>query len=63
MLYKDGLKKETAQSFIALTSRFSVELPGIEPGPEIALTCGNAESEYQKRRESTRKYLGRRDRC
>jgi hypothetical protein len=33
-----------------------VELPGIEPVAEIALTCGYAESEvrkYAKRRETT----------
>jgi hypothetical protein len=31
----------------------SVELPGIEPFQEIALTCGNAGFEYAKRRELT----------
>jgi hypothetical protein len=29
----------------------------IEPATEIALTCGNAEFDYAKRRETTRKYL------
>jgi hypothetical protein len=28
--------------FAALTSAFSVELPGIEPGPDIGLSCTNA---------------------
>ena len=42
---------------------FSVELPGIEPSAEIALTCGNAESDDAKRRESTRNDLRIRDRC
>jgi hypothetical protein len=32
---------------------FSVELPGIELTPEIALTCGNAGFRYAKRHEST----------
>ena len=31
----------------------SVELPGIEATTKITLTCGNAEFEYAKRREST----------
>ena len=30
-----------------------VELPGIEPAPEIAMTCGNAEHDYARRREIT----------
>lgn len=30
-----------------------VELPGIEPAAEMVLTCGNAEFEYAKRRETT----------
>lgn len=34
-----------------------VELPGIEPGPKIGLTCGNAQFEYSKRRETTRSDL------
>jgi len=40
-----------------------VELPGIEPASKIALTCGNAVTEYAKRRESTGKYLRLRERC
>jgi hypothetical protein len=30
-----------------------VELPGIEPGSKIRLTCGSDEIEYAKRRETT----------
>jgi hypothetical protein len=33
-----------------------VELPGIELGAYIELTCRNAELDYAKVRESTRKY-------
>jgi hypothetical protein len=40
-----------------------VELPGIELGTEIALSCANAELEYAKRRDSTRNDLRRRERC
>ncbi len=40
----------------ALTSIFLVELPGIEPVPEIKLTCGITKSHYAKRRESTWEY-------
>ena len=35
-----------------------MELPGIEPDTKIALTSGNAGSEYAKRRESTQKTCG-----
>jgi hypothetical protein len=48
---------------VALTSYFSVELPGIEPIPEIPLSWGNAEFRYAKRRESTRNDLRIRRRC
>jgi hypothetical protein len=37
----------------ALTCIFSVELPGIELGTEKALSCGDAELVYVKRRETT----------
>lgn len=45
--------KESRHEFAALTCIFPVELPGIEPAPEIAMTCVNAQLEYAKRREST----------
>jgi hypothetical protein len=38
---------------VALTSIFSVELPGIEPSSKIELTCVNIESDDAKRRENT----------
>ena len=41
----------------------SVELPGIEPAPEIALNSGNAGIPYAKRRESTENDLRIRERC
>ncbi len=41
----------------------SVGLPGIEPVAEIALTCGDAESDYAKARETTRNDLRIRRRC
>jgi hypothetical protein len=37
-------------------------LPGIEPAPKMAMTCGNVELEYAKRRESTRNDLRIRER-
>jgi len=40
-----------------------VELPGIETGTEIELTCENTEFGHAKRRESTRNYLRIRQRC
>jgi len=40
-----------------------VELPGIEPTTEIALSSGNAGFRYVKRRESTRNDLRIRRRC
>jgi hypothetical protein len=46
-----------------MTCGFSVELPGIEPATEIALTGGNAEFEYEKRRETTRNDLQIRRKC
>ena len=48
---------------MALTCFYPVELPGIEPVTKIALSCGNAELEYAKRRESTRNDLRIRDEC
>ena len=51
---------------VALISGFSVELPvelpGIEPTAKRHVICGNAESEYAKRRESTRNDLRIRER-
>jgi hypothetical protein len=40
-----------------------VELPGIEPGAEIALTCENVEIDDAKVRETTRNDLGIREKC
>jgi hypothetical protein len=48
---------------VALTSIFLVELPGIEPVAEIALTCRDAESDDAKVRETTRNDLQIRRRC
>ena len=38
---------------MALTCIFLVELPGIELGAEIPLTCRNADSDDAKRRQTT----------
>ena len=46
-----------------LTCIFLVELPGIELGTEIALTCGNVESDDAKARETTWNDLRIRERC
>ena len=40
-----------------------VELPGIEPASEIALTWANAGFQYAKVRETTRNDLRIRERC
>ena len=48
------LKTKAGQDFSVLACPPVVELPGIEPATEIALSCGNAEAGYAKRRESTR---------
>jgi hypothetical protein len=40
----------------ALTSTFSVELPGIEPAPKSQLSCANADSDDAKQRETTCDY-------
>ncbi len=45
--------KESRPEFAALTCIFPVELPGIEPATEMALTCGNAEFQYARQRETT----------
>jgi hypothetical protein len=47
------MDKENRSGLVALTCVFPVELPGIEPATEIALTCGNTEFDDAKRREST----------
>jgi hypothetical protein len=41
--------------------QFLVELPGIEPGAEIMLTCRNAEFDDAKVRETTRNDAKRRE--
>jgi hypothetical protein len=38
---------------VALTSYFSVELPGIEPGPKGCVTWGNTGFDDAKRRDAT----------
>ncbi len=38
---------------MVLTSTFSVELPGIEPGAKIALSWENLRFKHAKRRETT----------
>ena len=56
-------EKESWPRLLALTSIFLVELPGIEPGPKIDLSCGNVEFNYAKRRQMTRNDLRIRRRC
>ena len=41
----------------------SVELPGIEPAPKMVVTCGNAQFDYAKVRETTRNDLRIGRRC
>jgi hypothetical protein len=48
---------------MALAKPRLVELPGIEPATEIALTCKNAENHYAKVRETTRRDVRRREKC
>jgi hypothetical protein len=55
--------RENRPELLALTCIFSVELPGIETVAEILVTCGNADSDYAKIRETTRNYLRIRERC
>ena len=57
------VKKENWPELVALTSIFSVELPGIEPGPKIDLSCGNSGIDDAKQREMTRSDLRIRRRC
>jgi hypothetical protein len=47
------MKMKAGQDFSVLTCCFSVELPGIEPVTETNVTCGNAETNYAKQRETT----------
>jgi hypothetical protein len=49
-------EKENWPELVALTSSFSVELPGIEPGSKIDLSCVNAGINDAKVRETTRRY-------
>ena len=53
----------TFGKFSTMTSEYSVELPGIEPVAEIALSCGNVETNDAKVRETTRNDVGIRERC
>ena len=55
--------KENRSGIVTLTCIFPVELPGIELGADIRLTCGNIENRYAKRRETTREDLRIRQRC
>ena len=57
------MKKKTGQSFMALTSTFSVELPGIEPGLKCQLNCRNLGSDDAKAPESTQNDLRKHGRC
>jgi hypothetical protein len=41
-------EKKSWPRLLALASFFSVELPGIEPGPEIALNWDNSEKDDAK---------------
>ena len=45
--------KENRSGIVTLTCIFPVELPGIELGAEISVTCGNAEFDDVKQRETT----------
>jgi hypothetical protein len=47
------LRKENRPRLVALTCIFPVELPGIEPDTEFVLSCGNAEFDDAKHRETT----------
>jgi hypothetical protein len=51
------MRKKSWPELAALTSIFFVELPGIEPGAETALTCEDDGIEYEKRRQKTRNDL------
>ena len=44
---------EAGQDFSVLTFIFPVELPGIELGTEIGVTCGDVEVDDAKARETT----------
>jgi hypothetical protein len=57
------VKKENWPELVALTSYFSVELPGIEPGPKIDLNWENSGIADAKVRETTQNDLGIRRRC
>lgn len=57
------MKTRTGQGLLALTCYLPVELPGIELGTEIGLTCGKTDIEYVKRRESTLDNLRKRGTC
>ncbi|MGO9041571.1 MAG: hypothetical protein ACLQIK_08000 [Mycobacterium sp.] len=46
-------QKKNWPELVALTSIFCVELPGIEPSAEIAVSCDNTGFDYAKRRETT----------
>ena len=50
---RDVDEKKNWPELMALTSVSSVELPGIEPGSKIDLSCGNAGFDDAKRRETT----------
>ena len=56
------LGKENRPRLVALTCIFPVELPGIESGTKVLVSCGNASFQYVKRRESTRNDLRVRER-
>src|SRR5271166_3727643 len=56
LIRADG--KQNRPELVVLTCKFSVELPGIEPATKNGVTCGNAEFDYAKRRETTCGYTG-----
>ena len=57
------IKKKTGQGLMALTSRFPVELPGIEPVAKMALICGDTHFNDATVRETTRNDLRIREWC
>jgi hypothetical protein len=56
-------ENENRLEVIALTSRFPVELPGIEPVAKMALICGDTHFNDATVRETTRNDLRIREWC
>lgn len=57
------IRQKTGQNLVALTSTFSVELPGIEPAPKMAVSWGNVDIGYAKRRQMAQNDLRIRRGC